>query len=707
MRNIKFILVLFLCFFTNISFGEKTNKEIIKPGNISNTENTIVESFDMKDVDVLTLTKNISKLTGKKFIISDDKIKKQKVTIVSPTSITVQDAYNAFLTVLDANGYAVLESGPFLKIVEKKDTPGGVALHKGTYYPKNDQYITRVIKLKYINASDIEEELSGSRKNSFLGNNLKIKALEDTNTLLVTGTGNEISSLEKIISLLDIKGYNFQLAVIPIKNADASKMKEIIENLIFQSEDSGSTSTTRKIGFSRLLKKSSPASSKSSYGKGSERYSKIFSDDRTNSIIVLANKDGINNVKNLVKKLDFRVVGGSNIHVYNLQNAKAENVSKTLNNLIQGSKLKKDTDNLFSEVKVTYDEGVNAIVVSAKPKDYQSIKEIIDKLDVRKGQVLFETVTVELTIDEDSSLGVSSNYAMSPEVPRAVGFDPSISSSNTMMNYLTDPSALSGMILGFGSKEVIDVNLGGETLSVPRLSAFITALEKNSKANVLQRPSIITSDNEEATIKVMDKIPVVKGTVLNQVGSQQNIEEVEVGLLLKITPMINQDAEFIKLNIDQETSNLTDKAPRDLSATTVSTNSREIKTSVLVRDGDTVVIGGLYKDDVSTTQNKVPFLGDIPLIGWLFRGKTERSTKTNLLVFITPHVVKNYETHQQLTLDALEGRKGFIKNFEKKDKFKGILESIENKNKNQIKKAKESKKDTYLPESGIKFLPLQ
>jgi general secretion pathway protein D len=202
----------------------------------------------------------------------------------------------------------------------------------------------------------------------------------------------------------------------------------------------------------------------------------------------------------------------------------------------------------------------------------------------------------------------------------------------------------------------------------------------------------------------MDKIPVVRGTIVSQITSQQNIEDVEVGLLLKITPRINIESDFIKLDIEQETSNLTDKAPRDLSGTTVSTNTRKIKTSVVVKDGDTVVIGGLYKDDVSTTHNKVPLLGDIPIIGWLFKGKTTRSTKTNLLVFITPNIVRNYEAHRDLTVKAIEGRRGFVKtNLNDEDKFKPFMDSIEAKNKKEM----EVKEEDYLPDSGVKIIPLQ
>ncbi len=241
-------------------------------------------------------------------------------------------------------------------------------------------------------------------------------------------------------------------------------------------------------------------------------------------------------------------------------------------------------------------------------------------------------------------------------------------------------------------------------MNIPSLAAFITALEKNSEANVLQRPSIITSDNEEATIKVLDKIPVVKGTVVQQGISQQNIDTVDVGLTLKITPRINETSDFIKLDIDQETSDITDKAPRDLAGTTTATNSRNIKTSVIVRDKDTVVIGGLYRDNMSTTYNKVPILGDIPILGWFFKGKTTSSTKTNLLVFITPNIVRDYETHSKLSMQALDGRKGFVKNnLGGEDNFQTVMESVEKKINMQATEEVVDEKN-YLPDSGVKVL---
>jgi general secretion pathway protein D len=171
---------------------------------------------------------------------------------------------------------------------------------------------------------------------------------------------------------------------------------------------------------------------------------------------------------------------------------------------------------------------------------------------------------------------------------------------------------------------------------------------------------------------------------------------------LKITPRINLTSDFVKLDVEQETSNLTDKAPKDLAGTTVSTNSRNIKTSVVVRDKDTVVLGGLYRDDVSVTYNKVPILGDIPIVGWLFKGKTTSATKTNLLVFITPNIVRDYETHSALTRHALESRKGFMKtNMGGDDRFKEFTDAIEKKVDLQAKE--EDMAQNYdMPESGVK-----
>lgn len=657
-------------------------------------EQKVVESFDFNNVDVMTLVKQISRLTGKRFIVDEKLASKKGITIVAPTSISVQEAYDVFLTVLDSNGLAVIKAGPMLKVVEKKDVSSGVTMYKGDYFPTNDEYITKLIKLENVNAQDLETSLTGGRAGGLFGTNVKIKALGDTNTMVVTGTGSQISDLVEMIKLIDVKGDASQLAVIPIKNADANNISDIIKNLLFQG--SGTTGTARPAAgmFNR-------AGSSSVITRGAEKYSTIFVDDRTNAIIVLANGAGVRKIRSLVKQLDFEVEGGSGIHVYPLKNARAKDINTTLNNII-GAKAGADKGGLFDAVKITADEWTNALVISAKPKQFEGIKNVIAELDKRKGQVLFETITMEISLDNASSFGISSNYALSSEVPRAMGFDSGVSSTNNIMNFLTNPSALSGMILGFGSKKTVSVTINGTSMKIPSLAAFITALEKNSEANVLQRPSIITSDNEEATIKVLDKIPVVKGTVVQQGISQQNIDTVDVGLTLKITPRINETSDFIKLDVEQETSDITDKAPRDLAGTTTATNSRNIKTSVVVRDKDTVVIGGLYRDNLSTTYNKVPILGDIPILGWFFKGKTTSATKTNLLVFITPNIVRDYETHSKLSIDALNGRKGFVKNnLGGEDNFQGILDSVEKKVKAQAAEEVVDEK-TYMPDNGVK-----
>ncbi|MFH1223661.1 MAG: type II secretion system secretin GspD [Pseudomonadota bacterium] len=674
---------------------QKKQKEIVVSSESPPPENKIVESFDFNNVDVLTLVRQISRLTGKRFIVNESLASKKGITIIAPTSISIQEAYNVFLSVLDSNGLAVVKAGPVLKIVDKKDISSGVSLYKGDYFPQNDEYITKLIRLNNIEAKQLETDLT-DRKLGLASTNIKIKALEDTNSLLVTGTGNQISDLSEMIALLDVKGYNSQLAVIHVKNADAANIKEIIFNLLFQ--ESGGKTTTRP---GALAGKSSGVIT-----KGAEKYSSIFVDDRTNSIIVLANNAGIRKIRELVAKLDFEVEGGSDIHVYPLKNAKAEDIAKTLNAVIANKPAGKDSSP-SEQVKVTEDKWTNSIVISGKPKQYETLKSVIEALDKRKGQVLFETITMEVTLNDDSSFGIASNYALSSEVPRAVGFDPAVSSTNTMMNFLANPGALSGMILGFGSKKTVSVTLNGTSLSIPSLSAFITALEKNSEANVLQRPSIIAADNEPAEIKVMDKIPVVKGTVIQQGLSQQNIDYIDVGLSLKITPRINETSDFIKLDIEQDASNLTDKAPRDLAGTTTSTDSRYIKTSIVVRDNDTVVLGGLYRDDLQSTYNKVPILGDIPIIGWFFKGKTTRSVKTNLLVFITPHIVRNYEAHSELTKKAIGSRKGFMKqNFGGDDKFTELIDAVEKKVDLQMKSEKPVSEKDYMPDNGVKMIKL-
>jgi len=668
------------------SVEQSKEGKIIVKADPNNSLPKFVESFDFNKVDVLTLIKNISKLTGKSFILNQEVLRAKDITIMNANPISVQSAYDVFLSVLDSNGLAVVKAGPkdgnFLTIVNKTKVTGGVSLYAGKYFPQNDELITRLIKVRYIDALDLQNTLTGKGRSGFLhGTDLKFGVIEETNTLIVTGPGSRIAELEQIISLLDIEGYSNRLEVIPIRNADANSLVKIIDDVLVSGGGGGAAAAggARK---SRASKFS---------GQGIERYSKIFADDRTNSIVVLANDAGIRTVREFIRKLDFEIEGDSNIHVYYVKNARARDLSATLSNAIGDGK----SANIFKDVKITADETINALVISAKPKQYESIKYVIDKLDRKKHQVLFETIAMEVSLSDDSSFGISSNYAMSSEVPRAVGFDPGVSSQNNIMNFLTNPAALSGLILGFGSNKSVDVNIAGRDMKIPSLTAFITALEKNSEANVLQRPTITVSDNEKATIKVLDKIPVIKGSSISQGLSTQNIDTVEVGLTLIITPHIS-DSDFVKLDIDQETSNVTDKAPRDLSTTTVATNNRHIITSIVVKDGDTVAIGGLYRDDISVTFNKVPILGDIPILGWFFKGKTTRASKTNLLVFITPHIIRDSERHNELTKTALETRKGFIKrNVGGEEKFKDFVDAID-------KQSNIEPRGEYMPKNGVK-----
>jgi general secretion pathway protein D len=618
----------------------------------------IIKNFDFPDADIVEIAKTLGRLTCLNFIL--DKDVRGKISVVSNSPITVGDAWKAFLTALDVNGFSIIPSGKYLRIARQRDAKDKqIKTYTGDFTPDVDTFITRVLPLKYISA----DELSRVFRN-FMPPSTRIVAHEQTNTLFITDTGSNIKKIVDMITLLDVEGFDEGLEVIRIRFASAQDIAKLIDQLL-----PGNAAKSGAPGGAPGFRPGAGFTARKTKEGGV--ISHIIPDERTNAVIVSANGKGLEQVKQLIRKLDSKVsqnVGGSKIHVVYLQFADAEQVAQTLNNLASGGRSgpapviagsaggAPATAQLFEgAIKISADKATNSLVITGTPSDFGTINRVISKLDVPRDQVYVEAIIMEMRIGSGFQLGTSIANPAS-----GIGFLP----NGDFQNFLLNPLSVSGLVLGFkaGQKQSITIPGSSTPITVSSVQGLIKALQSNSNTNVLSTPQLLTLDNQEASIEVGETIPVPVTTALGNTGNtQQSFERQNVGLSLTIKPQINKISNFVKLDIKQKIEDVSNRTPPSGVATqAVGTDKRSSQTTVVVQDGDTVVLGGLVRDKLEENAVKVPLLGDIPLLGWLFRDKSKNAVKLNLISFITPKIIKQYSNMRQILDKKLRERDEYI-----------------------------------------------
>lgn len=620
----------------------------------------VITNFDFPDADIVEIAKTLGRLTCLNFILEKDV--KGRISVVSNNSITVGDAWKAFLTSLDVNGFTIIPSGKYLRIARQRDAKDKqIKTYSGEFAPDTDLFITRVLPLKYINA----EETARVFRN-FMPPNTRIISYDQTNTLIISDTGSNIKKIVDMVQLLDVEGYDEGLEVIRIRFASAQDIAKLIDQLL--PGQAGGAPGQPPGGIPRFRSGGGFASRKTKEGGV---ISHVIPDERTNSVIISANAKGLDQVKELIRKLDSKVTasqGGSRIHVVYLQFADAEQVAQTLNNLASGggaARPASPTGNLGAPpattaqlfegaIKISADKPTNSLVITGTPADFQTVSRVIAKLDVPRDQVYVEAIIMEMTLDKQFELGTSVALPNS-----GIGFFP----DTNFANFLLNPFSLQGVVMGFqagNSSRSIDVG-NGRTISVKSVQGLVRALQQNTNSNVLATPQILTLDNQEASIEISENIPIPTSTAVQGAGIQQSITREKIALKLQIKPQINKISNFVKLDIKQQLEDISSRTPpKGVADLAFATTGRSSQTTVVVQDGDTVAMGGLVRDKVTEVSNKVPLLGDIPVLGWLFRSKTTASTKQNLLVFITPQIIKQYQNVRKILDKKIRQRDEFI-----------------------------------------------
>ncbi len=580
-------------------------------------------TLNLKDADIRALISTVSKFTGKNFII-DPRVK-AKITVISSETLTPEEVYEVFLSILQVHGYAAVPTGSVIKIVPAVNAKQGpLPMSARIKGHGGDELITKIISLDHVPAAQLVPILR-----PLVPQQGHLAAYNPTNTLIITDHAGNIQRLMRIIAGVD-RVESDELEVIPLKHASAPELVRIVNSLYPQS------------------------------AKDQANKINLAADERTNSILMSGERAIRLKIRTTIIQLDTPLDdGGGNTHVVYLRYAKAENMMEILTGL-QEKQAKRTTTkrgktatktatrqvagaSFVSETAIIQaDEETNALIITADPNTLLTLKSVIRQLDIRRAQVHIEAIIAEISTNRDKEVGIGAvvDGTNSSETTYPIGISNLVGLGDIIAAAAGSEEAAINVLSNLGSG--LTLGIGAETSAGVRYGLILKALQTDSAANILSTPSIVTLDNEEAEIIVAQNLPFITGQftgagTTNAVNPFQTIERQDVGLTLRVTPQINE-GDTIKLDLEQEVSDVV----------TITENSgpvtrkRSIKTSVLVDDGGILVLGGLIEEIVDDTQSKVPLLGDIPVLGWLFTSRASTKRKQNLMIFLKPSILRDF-----------------------------------------------------------------
>jgi general secretion pathway protein D len=560
--------------------------------------------LNFNEVDISTMVKFISDLTGKNFVL-DDRVK-GKISVYSPSRLSNEEAYNVFVSVLELKGFTVVQSGKIAKIV-----PSGGAkqanfalLPSGEPAPVNENYVAQVNKLENITAQEALAFLQ-----PMISKDGHISAFGPGNLILIVDSSLNIRKLQGILQVIDTERTRDGFEIIFLKNAAAESAASTIKQWLISSD-------------------ARPVGQVASAQAGS---ASIMADTRLNALLIFGNDAAKKSIREMVAKLDVTPPeASSKVNVYYLENTDATEMAKVMDGVVKGmvtpapgGAVPQVSPFESGKVTITPDKASNSLVIMASPNDYNNLTQVIKKLDRRSKQVFVQVLIAEVSLDKSRELGLQGGVigggVLNKYLTVAGLYDP-LGTLGTFSNLLTA-----------GGKLTPDISA-----SPVNITAVLKALDKNGLVNILSTPNILTSDNKEAEINVGENVPFQGSATQSSIGTTTSVERKDIGINLKIKPQISE-GDYIRMDINQEISAVKNDKGQ---AVDLVTTKRSAKTSIVVKDKETVVIGGLIQDTEDVNVQKVPFLGDIPGLGWLFKTTTKARKKTNLMILLTPHIIK-------------------------------------------------------------------
>jgi general secretion pathway protein D len=579
-------------------------------------------SIDFNDVDINVFIKFMSELTGTNFVV-DPRVK-GKVTIISPSKISLDEAYQVFESVLEVHGFTTVRAGDIVKIVPSPDARSKnieTRLREEAANPQ-DKVVTQLVPLKYADPEEIKRLFTPMISKSSV-----ILAYQPTNMLIITDVQSNILRLLKILKAIDVPGIGQEITVIPVAYADATKLVTLLSTVF--------KPTQRQ-------PKGAP-----------EKAVTLVADERTNVIVALANELDTLRIKQLIAMIDKETPRGKGkIHVYYCENATAEELAKVLQDVPtqqqEAAKGKGAAPAIAGKVRITADKATNSLIIIADQEDYIVLEEVIKKLDIPRSMVFIESLIMEVDMNKSLDIGIDWQAFGQTSIS---GKETAIGGQFTQRPIGPDALTQGGLTVGLITEPV---TIAG--LTVSNIAAIINAIKTDDDFRILSTPQVLTTDNEEARITVGENRPYqTRSTTDPSGGTFESFEYRDVGKILKITPHVTE-GRLVRMTISLEVTNIDLASTLTTSSTLPVTQKRTVDTTVIVKDSQTVVIGGLIDESATNNQSSVPVLGDVPLLGWLFRNNSEKTQKTNLYIFLTPRVIKSPSEAQEI----FENKKGQI-----------------------------------------------
>jgi general secretion pathway protein D len=595
-------------------------------------------TVNFKNSDIQEVIKFVADATGKTMVV--DPVVKGPVKVITAEPLNRAQLYDLFLSVLAVHGYTAVDSGGVVRILpakEARSSPGSVT---DELQGVNDSYTTQVIQLHNIAAGRVLPVLR-----PLVPQESHIAAYDANNSIIISATAANIARIRQLIARID-KSALATTEMIELQYSDAAAVVRMLEQL--QQGEAGQ-------------------------GTQSPRQLKLVADQRTNTVLISGADLELQRIKTMVQRLDRPGPQSGNVRVVYLEYASARNMSQVLNSIVQNmQKLSPgESSGARRSATIEADEETNSLLITAELAELDTLMDVIKRLDIRRAQVLVEAIIVEMENIDGRKLGVQWMFQGNNG-----GFGSSVSpgSLSTSLGDVDD-------ILPGGDDDNSDTIFGtlatisGQTLGVGRVTngssflAILNALQEETGANILSTPNLLTLDNHAASITVGQNVPFLTGSYTSTgAGSTpanpfQTIERESVGISLKVTPHINE-GDSIVLDVVQEVSSLTGTTDVD-----VVTNERRIDTQILVAEGQTVVLGGLIKDEMQESEQRVPFLGSIPILGRAFRNTSVKATKSNLMVFIRATVVRDVATLTGATAEKYR----YIRGQQMKQRERGAL----------------------------------
>jgi general secretion pathway protein D len=584
-------------------------------------------TLNLKDADIGALISTVAEVTDRNFIV-DPRVK-GKVTVISSRPMDSEEVYQVFLSILKVHGFAAVPSGEVIKIVPDVNAKqDGIPMASDNAPGKGDQMVTRVVQVDNVAAAQLVPILR-----PLVPQQGHLAAYPTTNVLIISDRARNVERLLTIIRRID-QVSDSEIEVITLQHASATEVVRVLNSL------------------SRVR----PAAGKAPAAASRQV---LVADERTNSVLLGGDRSTRLRMRAIISHLDTPLDAGGNTDVVYLRYAEATEIVDVLLGVGKIEEQEKTQQGKGTAARssrgsfdIQADEATNALVITAPPDIMRTLKRVISQLDIRRAQVLVEAIIAEVGEDTARDLGVQWIFAGDTSNNRGpvgvINYSNSGSPIADIANAAlaadsggTVPTLLDGALVGFG-------RFGSNSFNY---AAVLNALASDTNTNILSTPTLVTLDNEEAEIVIGENVPFVTGSFTSTGAGDsatnpfQTIQREDVGLTLKIKPQINE-GDAMRLDIEQEVSSIADSVA---GASDIVTNKRAIKTSVMVDDGQVVVLGGLIEETINESVQKVPLLGDIPYLGALFRSKTSDIRKTNLMVFIHPVILRDASTMNNYT----------------------------------------------------------